>query len=135
MTAARTRALIERYFELAMGGDPSELFAPDIVWHLPRTNPMGTPIVGLEAVRAMLARGFALYDPEDMRSEVHRIIAGDDGFAAVRLTFHTRTAAGQPYAGEYQLQFECRDGAIAQVWESPDTLYQERMKVFADYAR
>jgi ketosteroid isomerase-like protein len=133
VTADDTRAVIERYFELMMtGGDLTQVFADDIVWNLPLTNPMGTPIEGLDAVLEMLGAGVALYDPDDMHTEIHRLIADADG-AAVRLTFHTRTAAGRPYEGRYQFQFAVRDGRIVEVWESPDTLYQEQMGVFAAY--
>ena len=133
MTPQAARALVERYFALmGAGGDLREVLAPDIVWHLPRTNPMGTPIRGLDAVLVMLGRGVDLYDPANMRFEVHRLIA-DEGAVAVRMTFHTTTAAGKPYDGEYQLQFACQAGRIREVWESPDSLYQDRMGVFADY--
>ena len=62
MTPQAARALVERYFALmGAGGDLREVLAPDIVWHLPRTNPMGTPIRGLDAVLEMLGRGVDLY--------------------------------------------------------------------------
>ena len=48
-------------------------------------------------------------------------------------TFHTRTRAGADYAGEYQFLFAIRGDRIAEVWEQPDTLYQEQMGVFASY--
>jgi hypothetical protein len=36
------------------------VFHPDVRWNLPRTNPMGTPIVGRDAVLAMLGSGIDL---------------------------------------------------------------------------
>jgi ketosteroid isomerase-like protein len=125
-------ALIERYFDLVMRGvgDPSDVFADDVTWHLPRSNPMGGPFVGRDAVLEMLAAGVALYDPTAMASEVHTVVA-DDTHVAIRLTFRTRTTAGRDYEGEYQFIFECRNGRIFNVWESPDTLYQHQIGVFA----
>jgi ketosteroid isomerase-like protein len=135
VSASDNRALVERYFRAIGGdGDLADVFAPDVQWHLPRTNPMGSPHVGLDAVMAMLTSGVDLYDPTAMQTEVHTMIADDD-HVAVRLTFRTRTAAGEPYEGDYQFQFACEDGRITAVWESPDTLYQERMGVFAAYDR
>jgi ketosteroid isomerase-like protein len=135
MSATTNRALIERYFRAIGGdGDLADVFSADVEWHLPRTNPMGSPHVGLDAVLAMLSSGVDLYDPAAMRTEIHTIVADDD-HVAVRLTFHTRTATGTPYEGEYQFLFACKDARITAVWESPDTLYQEQMGVFASYDR
>ena len=124
-------ALIERYFDLVMRGtgDPANVFADDVAWHLPRTNPMGGPHRGRDAVLTMLESGVALYEPAAMSSEVHTVVA-DDEHVALRLTFRTRTTAGRDYEGEYQFIFECRDGLITNVWESPDTLYQDQIGVF-----
>ena len=134
MGAAENRALIERYFDLVMRGqgDPADVFADDVTWHLPKSNPMGREHVGRAAVLEMLGSGVDLYEPGSMSTEIHAVVADDD-FVAVRLTFHTRTASGRDYDGEYQFLFGCRDGRIVDVWESPDTLYQEQMGVFASH--
>ena len=112
---------------MGAGGDLREVLAPDIVWHLPRTNPMGTPIWGLDAVLVMLGRGVDLYDPANMRFEVHRLIA-DEGAVAVRMTFHTTTAAGKPHDGEYQLQFACE--ATLNMAKQPEILELMRQANF-----
>jgi uncharacterized protein len=125
-------ALIERYFDLVMRGTgtPEAVFAEDVSWHLPKSNPMGRTHDGRDAVLEMLGAGVDLYEPSSMSTEIHTVVA-DDTHVAVRLTFRTRTAAGRDYEGEYQFLFECRDGLVTNVWESPDTLYQEQMGVFA----
>jgi ketosteroid isomerase-like protein len=93
---------------------------------------MGTPIVGRDAVLAMLGSGIDLFDPSSMKTEIHTMVADAD-HVAVRLTFRTRTAAGVDYRNEYLLLFAIRDDRITEVWEQPDTLYQEQMGVFASY--
>jgi ketosteroid isomerase-like protein len=80
----------------------------------------------------MMGSGIDLYDATEMRTEIHTIVA-DDRHVAVRLTFHTRTSAGVPYTGDYQFLFAVHNGCITEVWEQPDTLYQEQMGVFARY--
>lgn len=128
--AQKNREIVARYFEIiGGGGDVREVFAEAIRWNLPRTNPMGTPMVGLESVLAMLGEGIDLYDATQMHTEIHTVVADDD-HVAVRLTFHTRTRAGTPYDGDYQFIFAVDDGRITEIWEQPDTLYQERMGVF-----
>jgi len=134
MGTQENRALIDRYFDLVMRGigTPEDVFAEDVSWHLPQSNPMRGSYTTREAVLEMLGSGVDLYEPSSMSTEIHTVVA-DDTHVAVRLTFRTRTAAGRDYEGEYQFMFECRDGLIVNVWESPDTLHQEQLGVFASY--
>lgn len=131
MTAAKTRALIEQYFDTLMqGGDIGELFTEDVVWHLPRSSPMGGPFRGREAVLAMLGAGVGLFDLSSLSIELHAI-AADQSQAAARFTLKATTAAGAAYENDYLFFFACANGRISAVWESLDTLHQQQTGLFA----
>lgn len=131
MAAAKTRALIEQYFDTLMtGGDISALFSDDIVWHLPRSSPMGGPFRGRNAVLEMLGAGVGLFDLSTLRIELHSIVA-DHNQAAARFTMKANTAAGAAYENDYLFFFACDNGRISEVWESLDTLHQQRTGLFA----
>lgn len=131
MTAAKSRVLIEQYFDTLMqGGDISELFTEDIVWHLPRSSPMGGPFRGREAVLTMLGAGVGLFDPSSLSIELHAIAADHDQ-AAARFTLKATTVAGAAYENDYLFFFACANGRISAVWESLDTLHQQQTGLFA----
>ena len=128
------RKLIESYFAtLTSGGDIGTFFSDDIVWQLPRSNPLGDRFVGRDSVLEMFGKAVGLFDPSSLSIELQALVA-DSEHAVARFVLRGLTAAGAPYENDYQFFFACRDGRITAVWEMLDTLHQARTGLLTDTA-
>ena len=132
MSAADSKAVVERYFEALRSGDPGlpDLLADDVTWWVPEASPMGGTHEGRDAVLALMGSGTDLYDPTvPLEISVESMIAEGDR-VAVQLVIDARTAKGEPYHNDYHFAFEVRDGRIQAVREYVDTLYVQQ-KLFS----
>lgn len=130
MSAHDNRNLILAYYAALAGeGDRplGDFFAPDVVWHVPQSNPMikPNPRRGHAAVMDLLASGIGVYREGSLRIDRQRIVA-DESQVGVQFTLTAQLANGDPYVNQYFFLFSIADGRIDGVWEYLDTLYQAR---------
>lgn len=128
-TAARDRALIERYFDCVTRGDPAvaDLFADDVVWRTPQSSPMPGPFEGRAAVLELMGAGVGLYASDPPLAIEPLAIAADGGRVFVELELTAQTAAGAPYRNQYVFVFRIEGDRIVEVHEHLDTLYAQRL--------
>jgi ketosteroid isomerase-like protein len=114
--------VVRSYFDKAIGGDPgfADLFAADASWWVPPGSPMRGEYVGREAVLALLADAFGLYDASTMQVTLEDVVAGETT-VAVRFSMRAKTAKGRDWSGDYEMFFEVHDGLIRSVREFADT--------------
>lgn len=126
--AASNLALVDRYFELMLKGDPgiADLFAPDACWLAPQSAPVGRRHAGRDAVLALMASGIGLYDAErPMQIERTASLAGDE-LVYIEMTIRATTKSGEPYENHYVMVFQIRGDRIVEVREYVDSLYAQR---------
>lgn len=132
--AARNKALVLDYFATMNGGGSgraiADFFAPDVVWHLPQSNPMQpNPRRGHAAVMELLGSGVGVYREGSIRIDVQRVVA-DEHDVAVQFTLSAQLANGNDYVNHYMFWFAIGDDRIDRIWESLDTLYQSQRGAF-----
>lgn len=129
MNSDKNKQLVQKYFDVLAGkitDTPFEdFFTPDVVWHIPKSNPLidPNPRVGLAQVMDLLASGVGVYQSDSIRVTLHRLVA-DDECVAAQFSLRAMLANGNDYDNDYFFLFSIRDGRIDAVWEYLDTLYQ-----------
>lgn len=131
---ARHRALVQDYFATMNGAGSgraiADFFAPDVVWHLPQSNPMlPNPRRGHAAVMELMASGVGVYREGSIRIDVHRIVA-DEQHVAAQFTLSAQLANGNDYVNHYLFLFAIAADRFVEIWENLDTLYQHRQGAF-----
>lgn len=131
---ARNRALVQDYFATMNGAGSgraiADFFAPDVVWHLPQSNPMlPNPRRGHTQVMALMAAGVGVYRAGSIRIDVQRLVA-DEEHVAAQLTLSAQLANGNDYVNHYLFLFAVADDRFVEIWENLDTLYQQRQGAF-----
>lgn len=110
-------SLIRRLHQALARGDYvstlTELFADDVVWHLPGRGPLAGDHVGREAVFAAMRR-FEDLSNGTIRVEVHDVLASDAH--AVALLRATATRDGKLYDSLEMDVYHVRDGKITEFW-------------------
>ena len=135
MNATKNKQLVQKYFDVLMGkvsDTPFEsFFTPDVVWHIPKSNPLITPNPreGLAQVMELLASGVGVYQPDSIQVTLHRLVA-DEQHVAAQFSLQAVLANGNDYDNDYFFLFSIRDGQIDGVWEYMDTLYQSQRGSF-----
>ena len=76
------------------------------------------PVAGVDAVKALYARGPARY--ERVRFDALFVVADAGGAAAITQT-DSRLHDGREFSNRYALFFRIESGRIAEIWEHPDT--------------
>ncbi len=132
MAVEENKRLAQEFFEalkkLFRGEnvDISSFLAEDVGWNLPKsvTQAFGLPETTIgrgEAIK--MTRGIGkVYVPESTKFEVHSWVAEDD-WVAVRFSLQATTVNGKEYNNHYQGHLRCRDGVIAEIWETFDSAY------------
>ena len=78
--------LVRRGFDAFASGDTTtiqELLAPDVVWHVPGTNPTAGDYHGIEGVMSFLAEAIERTEG-NMRFELHDVLANDEHAVALQ---------------------------------------------------
>jgi ketosteroid isomerase-like protein len=91
----------------------AQLFAEDIVWHLPGSGPLAGRHVGRDKVFAAMRR-FEELNEGTLRVEVHDIVAGDEH--AVALLRATATRKGKRYNSLEVDVYHIREGKVTEFW-------------------
>ena len=100
----------------------ARLYAPDIVWSLPRSTPYAGPIRGRDAVLAFNTEVWTRHYQPDCTVEILDEI-GDDRKSAVRFLYRAHmNAANRAYTNEYTLFARSDAQGIQEVFEGFDTL-------------
>lgn len=135
MTIEKNKALIQQYFSVVAGTDTSmgigEFFSPDVVWHVPQSNPAikPNPRVGHAAVMDLLSSGVGIYQPGSLEIQQQRLVA-DESCVMAQFTLVAKLANGTDYKNDYIMLFSIARGKIDGVWEYLDTLYQWELGTF-----
>ena len=109
-------ALIRKGYEAFARADMaalSELFAEDVVWHMPGRNPVSGVHRGREAVFAAFAKFFEL-SGGTLKLDVHAILA--DGEHAVALNRATASRKGKQLDLLGADVFHAKNGKIVEFW-------------------
>jgi uncharacterized protein len=110
--------LFKRTFAAFTSGDMerlAELFAEDVVWHTPGSNPLSGEYRNRDDAFVSFGKVFEL-SGGTYRPEVHDVLATDDHTVALLHTTATRN--GKTLDGNEILVFHIRDGKIAEAWEA-----------------
>lgn len=93
----------------------AEVFADDVVWHTPGSNPLSGDYHNRDDAFASFGKVFEL-SGGTYRPEVHDILATDDHTVALMHTTATRN--GKALDGNEILILHIRDGRITEAWEA-----------------
>jgi ketosteroid isomerase-like protein len=111
-------ALIRRMHESLAQGVPmpalTELFAQDVIWHLPGRGPLAGEHRGREAVFAAMRRWFEELSGGTLRVEVRDILANDE--RAVALLRATGSRGEKHYDSPEVDIYQIRNGKVAEFW-------------------
>lgn len=114
--------LVRRGYDAFATGDMdtmTELFAEDVVWHLPGNNPLSGDYKGRDEVFSLFART-AQETAGSMKFELHDVVANDEH--AVALVRASAERSGKRLDGEPQAHvFHVRDGKVTEFWGFGDT--------------
>lgn len=109
-------ALLRKGYDAFGKGDMAtltELFAEDVVWHMPGRNPVSGVHKGREAVFAAFAK-FAEISGGTLRIDVHDIVANDGHTVAVNRA--TASRPGKELALLGVDVFHVSNGKITELW-------------------
>ncbi|MGA8296363.1 MAG: nuclear transport factor 2 family protein [Acidimicrobiales bacterium] len=95
--------------------DLTDVFADDIVWHVPGPGPLAGTYRGRDAVFGMFAR-LAEETGGTFRLEVHDVVANDDHSVALVTGFASR--GGKSFESREAHVFHVKGGKITEFWES-----------------
>lgn len=128
MALSENKALVVEYFNRVMHAsqDPLDLLSDSAQWWVPPSSPFGGLYEGKDAIRRLISRGQALYDPESpFRVQIQSIVAEEDAVCA-EVVIEARTRSGGAYRNDYHFAFRVREERIVEVKEYVDTLYVQR---------
>lgn len=111
-----TEDLLRRGFEAFGKGDMAtiaELFADDVVWHVPGNNPLSGDHKGRDSVLAFLGKSAEL-SGGTLKLEVHDILANDEH--GVALTRGSAQRGGKSLDNNGVQVFHIRDGKVVESW-------------------
>jgi uncharacterized protein len=91
----------------------AEVFAEDVVWHTPGSNPLSGVHRGRDAAFASFAKEFEL-SGGTYRPEIHDVMATDDHTVALLRTTAQRN--GKELDGNEILVFHIEGGLITEAW-------------------
>lgn len=114
-------ALMRKGYEAFAGGDfttVGELFADDIVWHSPGTNPLSGEFKGKDQVFGLFAR-LAELTNGTFQQEIHDIVANDDH---VCVMIHNSWSKPKSFEGRAVQVWHMRDGKATEFWLFPEDL-------------
>ena len=129
------RKLVEDYFATISGATSDkpleDYFSDDVVWYVPRSNPLVTPNPrrGLAEVLDLVGSGVDMYVPGSMAIDLRHLVA-DEHRVVAQFSFSALLCNGRDYESEYCFVFTIRGGRISEVWEYLDTLYQHQQGMF-----
>jgi len=109
-------ALVRRGFAAFRQGDLAtlqELFAPEVVWHSPGSNPASGDYRGLEAVLAYMAH-FGPSGASGLTLDLHDVTASDGH--AVALIIDRGEVDGAPVTSQGGIVFNLTDGRVQEAW-------------------
>ena len=111
--------LLRRGFDAFGRGDMAaiaELFADEIVWHVPGNSPLSGDYKGRDSVLGFLGKSAEL-SGGTLKVEVHDILANDEhGVALVR---NTAQRGGKSLDNHAVQVFHIRDGKAVETWFHP----------------
>ena len=106
--------------------DLGPFLAEDVVWWLPQSSEelgVSQKHDGKKEALALFSGAVSdFYIPESIKFDYHSCIAEGDR-VALHFTLSARAVNGKDYKNQYQILYRCRDGLIAEVWETFDTAY------------
>jgi ketosteroid isomerase-like protein len=91
----------------------TELFHPDVVWHIGGRNPLAGEYRGREETFAVFGREFQLTGGT-YRPQLHDVLANDDH--TVALLHVTASREGKQLDMDYTIVFHIRDAKITEGW-------------------
>jgi uncharacterized protein len=107
--------LLRKGYEAFASGDMETvdaLFADDISWHSPGSNPLAGDYAGKAQVLAMFAKLFEITEGT-FRQEIHDIVANDEhGVVLVNASWDTPKA----FSGRGVHVLHVKDGKVAEFW-------------------
>jgi ketosteroid isomerase-like protein len=98
-----------------------ELFAKDIVWHVPGRNPTAGDFRGVDAVIASFVKNFELTGGT-FKVELHDVLGSDDH--AVALATVSAQRNGKSISEPYSHVCHFRDGKVSEAWILNYDLYK-----------
>ena len=109
--------LVRRFYAMFSESDYyeklTEIFAKDVVWHLPGRHPVSGDHRGRDAVFAAMR-----YFDGSVALELHDVVANDDH--AVALLLATGERRGRQYRAREIDTFHIRGGKIVEFWSFSD---------------
>ncbi len=108
--------LLRRGYDAFGKGDMAalaELFADDIVWHVPGNNPLTGDYKGRDSVLGFFGKSAELAGGT-LKVEVHDILANDEH--GVALTHDTAQRGGKSLDDNAVQVFHIRDGKVVESW-------------------
>lgn len=112
-------ALLRRGYDAFGKGDMAtiaELFADDIIWHVPGNNPLAGDYKGRDNVLAYFGKSVELTGGT-LKVEVHDILANDEH--GIALTRDTAQRAGKSLDDNAVQVFHIRDEKVVESWFHP----------------
>lgn len=98
----------------------NDLFAADVVWHVPGRSQLAGDYQGRDAVFAFFGKLMEVTEGS-FHLDVHAILADDEH--AVALTFGTASRGGQSLTDMAAHVFHLRDGKVTEYWDAPTDQY------------
>jgi uncharacterized protein len=116
--------LIRRGFDAFSNGDMdvlrTEVFAPDVKYHIPGKSPFSGDYNGIDEVLGFFGRLFE-YTGGTFRVELHDVLANDEH--GVALAPGSGKRDGKTLQDNGVLVFHIKDGKVTEVWLHPSDLY------------
>ncbi len=112
--------LMRRGYGAFAAGDMAtltNLFADDVVWHLPGNNPLSGEYKGRDAVFAVFARTAEL-SGGTFKIELHDVLANDQH--AVALATATASRQGKQYEQRESHVYHLSGGKVTEFWSFPE---------------
>ena len=128
MGAAENKQLVLSWFRAGPSSPAGRaMLTEDFRWWIPKgmagliTD--GRPVLdGPDALLELHAVDKAVYAGGDTSFELRYIVAEDE-WVILQAEIGARSHDGDEYSNLYVFSFKCRDGRIAEAWESTDTKY------------
>jgi uncharacterized protein len=98
----------------------TDLFAADLVWHVPGRSQLAGEYRGRDAVFAFFGKLMEVTEGS-FRVDVHAVLADDDH--AVALAYVTASRGGRNLTDKAAHVFHMRDGKVTEYWNASTDLY------------
>jgi ketosteroid isomerase-like protein len=117
--------LLRREYEARAARDDgalAEVFAEDVVWHVPGRNSIAGEYRGIDEVMEYIRRRRELADDGTFEITVHDVLANDEHGLVIATGRATRGGKAVQWRAHGLYRF--RDGRIAECWVLPENQYE-----------